>query len=50
MTETAIEGLAAGTYEVRVRAFVDSTGAPVPEAYRTVAYGVFGSIRSATLP
>lgn len=50
MTETAIEGLAAGAYEVRVRAFVDSTGAPVPEAYRTVAYGVFGSIRSATLP
>ena len=43
-TETTITGLMPGEYEVHVRGFVDNTGAAVPDAYKTVEYGVFGDI------
>ena len=48
--ETVITGLAPGEYEVHVCAYVDTSDASVPEAYRTVSYGAFCDTHFVTLP
>ena len=51
-TELAIGGLAAGEYEVQVRAFVDNTDADeeAPEYMRVIEYGEYSGIRTVIVP
>ena len=49
-TDLVVSGLAAGTYEVRVCAFVDNSSAAAPEEYQTVARGSYGDICPVVVP
>ena len=51
-TELMIGGLAAGEYEVQVRAFVDNTDADAeaPEYMRMIEYGEYSGIRTVIVP
>ena len=52
-TDVVISSLAAGEYEVQVRAFVDNTDADaaiVPEYSRRIEYGEYGDIRTIAVP